>query len=214
MANNVKNPDALNKLLKEILLNVFDQAHGEFEERTGRAVKMSRLQTMKYNGAAKLVAMAMKPLERFGNAEQKFERFVKITNEHLPAVVEMVGEDAIVTRLRRVPSHVLNAEAVKDLHDAGAHEIAALLGKVLPESARPVVAVAAPVAAAVAVAAPVVVPAPVSVTPADGTSLEALRQQLSLMKTFEAQVRESIADLETAIAAEERKGVKPRAPQP
>lgn len=225
MANNVKNPDALNTLLKEILLNLFDQAKDDFETRTGRKVEMTRLQKLKYDGARKLVGMGMKHLDRFGSPEQKFERFVNLSNAHLGTVVDVAGEEAVIMRLRRLPDNILNAEMVRDLESAGAREIAGLLAKALPEDKRPVAAatvaaaVAAPVAATIAVsqAPKEAVAATIADMPAGLRPVDALRRQLSMMKEFEAQVRASIADLEEAIAAEEGKAApaaKAKGPQP
>lgn len=214
MAESVKNPEVLNNLLKHILLNMFDQAHGEFEERTGKKVQMTRLQSMKYNGATKLVGMGVKQLDRFGNPEQKFERFVKISNEHLPTLVNIVGEDAVVRRLQKLPKDVLNADIVRSLDEAGAHEIAELLGKAVPEWKLPE-PVAAPVAAPLPSSQEPSPAVAITTPPAADDSLATLKTQLSLMKEFEAQVKESITALETAIAAEEKRSAPvARPPRP
>jgi hypothetical protein len=163
--------------------------------------------------------MGMSRLDKL-KPEQQFERFSKLTNEHLPTVVGIVGEDVIVGRLQKVPKDVLNAEIVRSLDEAGAHELAELLGKAVPEWQKPVVA--APVEAV-----PAALPQPAAVAPVtdakpvpviiigEAGGLVTLKQQLSLMKEFETQVKQSIADLETAIAVEEtRKLAGVKAPQP
>lgn len=232
MANAVKNPDMLNDLLKEILLALFNQAQGHFEDRTGRVVKMSRLQSMKLNAASRLVNMGVHQLDRFGDPQARFDRFAKLSNDHLPSVVDAVGEEAIVQRLRKMPPHVLNRDVVGALHDAGAHEIAELLGKAVPQwesrrapkAAAPVVeekpaaeefaAVATPEVKAEEAKAedPPAAPAPEkveekvaeAVKPAATGDAAQLRQHLKALESMQAQLTQRIAEVRGMAEAAER----------
>jgi hypothetical protein len=244
MTQTVQNPDVLNKLLKDVLVALFDQAQGGFEDRTGRVIKMNRLQAMKFNAAGRLVTMGVRQLDRFGDPQKKFEKFAQLTNEHLPTILDIVGEDAIVARLHKIPDRVLNAEIVASLDDAGAHKVAELLGRAVPEwQSRRQIAEAAAAAAAAAVAVTVVATAPVEVAPVDAEpvapmvedaaptvadaekiisgdeSLQTLKQQLALMQKFQRQVTTAIGTLESAIATlegpqKEKADTLPKPPQP
>lgn len=132
MSATVKNPEVLNDLLQQILLGLLDQAQGEFEDRTGKTIKVTRLQKMKLDLAKKLVKMGLDQLNRFGDPHARFEMAVKLSNEHLPKVVEIVGEDAVIARLQKLPKDVRDREVVLALEQAGATEVADLLRKALP----------------------------------------------------------------------------------
>lgn len=173
MAQTVQQPDVLNNLLKNILVSLFDQAQEEFEDRTGRRIKPSRLQGMKMNVAGKIINIALHQLDKLGDPQEKFTRFAALSNEHLPTVLGVVGEDAVIKRLGKIPRDVLNPDIVRMLDDAGAHEIAKLLAKTLPEGQRPVakdketVIEKAPEAPVVVVKAPDPVPVVVPFTAQD-----------------------------------------------
>lgn len=132
MSATVKNPEVLNDLLQQILLGLLDQAQGEFEDRTGKTIKVTRLQKMKLDLAKKLVKMGLDQLNRFGDPHARFEMVVKLSNEHLPKVVEIVGEDAVIARLQKLPKDVRDRDVVLALEQAGATEVADLLRKALP----------------------------------------------------------------------------------
>jgi len=137
MASTVHKPEILNELLKKILLSLFDQAQGEFEDRTGKKIQPSRLQSMKMNAAGRIVNFGIHQLDRLGDPHDKFEKFANLTNEYLPKIIEIVGEDAIVRRLNKIPKDVLNSEVVTLLDNAGAKEIARILAKTLPPDKGP-----------------------------------------------------------------------------
>jgi len=151
----VKNPEALNKLLEEILVTLFDQAQGEFQNRTGKTVKLGPLERTKVKLAHSAVRSAVKLLGRFGDPAERFEKIVTLTNEHLPTALNIIGEEPVLVRLEKMPKNKRDKEVVDALETAGATEIANLLRKAWPElqKAAPAVAVAAPVAAAAVVAA-------------------------------------------------------------
>jgi len=231
MAQTVQQPDVLNNLLKNILVSLFDQAQAEFEDRTGRKIKPSRMQGMKMNVAGKIINIAVHQLDKLGDPQEKFTRFATLSNEHLPTVLGIVGEDAVVRRLGKIPKDVLNPDVVRILDEAGAHEIAKLLAKTLPEEHRPVAkdkvaavekAPEAPVVAAktpdpVSVVVPFAVqdqreeipeshPEPVERhvdrKPANDT-VGILRTQLKILEGLRDQFHQPIAELRQAIAEAE-----------
>jgi len=138
MASTVQKPEVLNDLLKNILLSMFNQAQEEFEDRTGRKIKPSRLDAMKIKIAGAAVNSAMHIFDKLGDPHDKFERFVGLTNQHLPTIVGIVGEEAVVKRLNKIPDDVLNRDVIKILDQAGAHEVAKLLAQTLPPEQRSV----------------------------------------------------------------------------
>ncbi|GEM_PF-3354115 len=144
------NPEALNKLLETIIVALLDEAHERAEGRTGKKIEIGALQKAKLNLTKRLVTMGLKQMRRFGDPQARFDKMVELSNEHLPKLVDIFGEEEIVSRLKKIPRDALNAQIVDALEDAGAIEIATLLNKALPEGEAAVLETAQPKAAIVA----------------------------------------------------------------
>lgn len=223
MTNAAHDPKALNDLITEIVMSLLDQADAEFQDRTGRKVDIGKVQKLKLHAAGKIANLAMKQVQRGGDPQERLRKMADLTNRYLPGVVEVVGEDAVRTRLAKLPPHLRDQDVVGLLEGAGALELARLLGPEKP-AAPPPKAATAPAAAPTAPtgAAPSGLPPGTRVLSSAGgasqplvtapprTEHEAhapsrialLQQQLAMLEAMQHQIGEAIPKLRRALEEE------------
>lgn len=208
MATTVQDPQALNNILVEIVTALLNGAEDEFQDRTGRSVDVSRVQKMKVHAANRLAGLAMKGLNRVEDPQERLQKLADLTNRYLPGIVEVVGEDAVRARLDKLPQRLRNQDVVKLFQDAGAVELARLLGggavaaAAVPVAAVPVAAAATPPKAATPKASPPVTPHTEPESGGAPDHLALLKSQLAMLEAMRLQIDEAIPRLLHAIEEE------------
>lgn len=132
MTVNTQQQEQLGKLMEQAFLALFDHAEDKAENHTGRSLSTSKLDQIKLKLASKAVNLVMGHLDRYGGSEQKLQKFLGLSNEHLPTLVHVLDEDIVLKKLDRIPDHLLTPELFTALENAGGHELAKLLRKTLP----------------------------------------------------------------------------------